>query len=373
MKMIKIKRRNLLQVMGIVGIGAVFSPGIAVTRSGKSLKILVLGGTGFIGPHIVREALKRGHQVTMFNRGRSNTGLFPEVNKLLGDRDGGLDSLRTGQWDAVIDNSGYVPRLVRDSAELLKDRVGRYLYTSSISAYDLSDREYPLTPASKLNDWTSPNSEDVWTHYGEFKAQCERVVENIYRDRALIVRPTYIVGPGDTTQRFTWWVDRVNRGAEILAPGNPDTSIEIIDVRDLAGFYIRLLEDQRSGAFNATGPAGRLSFGGMLHGIRATGSQAVDFTWVDADFLNKHDVDGRDMPMWSAGDDGFTGRLTSRQSSIEAGLAFRPLARTVEDTLNWHRQLPIEEQAFTKVGIDHGKEERVLAAWNKRKIAGGQE
>jgi 2'-hydroxyisoflavone reductase len=369
--MIKINRRNLLVGMGLAGVSAAMSPRSSVAQGKKHLKILILGGTGFIGPHIVREALARGHEVTLFNRGRSNTDLFPDVGKLVGDRDGALDALETGHWDVALDNSGYVPRHVQDSAELLKTRVGRYLFTSSISAYDLSTGEFPLNKNSELNAWTNPDSEDVGKYYGEFKAQCERLVEKTYGDRALIVRPTYIAGPGDKSQRFTWWVDRVYRGGEVLAPGNPDTTFEIIDVRDLATFYIRLLENEQSGVFNATGPAGRFSFGGMLNGIRATTSKAVNFTWVDAAFLTQQQVNWKEMPMWSSDEDAFSDLFSEQQSSIEAGLTYRPFTETVKDTLAWYRQLPADKQVFTRAGIDHEKEARVLVAWHQQQIVSG--
>lgn len=372
MKMTKIKRRNLLMAMSLAGIGTVISPSITRARSSKHLRILVLGGTGFIGPHIVREALDRGHEVTLFNRGKSATDLFPNVGKLVGDRDGGLDALRNGQWDAVIDNSGYVPRLVGDSAELLRDRVGRYLFTSSISAYDLAAPERPFGKGSKLIAWTNPDSEDVGAHYGEFKAQCERLVQQTYGDRALIMRPTYIVGPGDKSQRFTWWVARVFRGGEILAPGNPDTTHEIIDVRDLAAFYIHVLEAEQSGVFNVTGPAGRFSFGGMLNGIRATTTQAVNFTWVTADFLASQQVSWQETPMWSAEEDGFTGIFSEQQSSIDAGLSYRPLTETVGATLEWHRSLDNEQQVFTRAGIEPAREKQVLSAWREHLRAAGR-
>jgi 2'-hydroxyisoflavone reductase len=367
--MIDIKRRELLLSFMAVGAGFVVTPGFTNTENRKKLKILVLGGTGFIGPHIVRRALARGHEVTLFNRGRSNTELFPEVEKLVGDRDGDLESLKNGQWDAVLDNTGYVPRHVRDSAELLKDRVGRYLFTSTGSVYDLTTGLFPWAPGSKLIPWSNPDSEDVGEYYGEFKAQCERIVEEVYTDRATLVRPTYIAGPGDSSQRFTWWVERIFRGGDVLAPGNPDTSFDIIDVRDLAAFYIHLLEDDRSGVFNASGPAGRFSFGGMLNGIRAATSKPVNLHWVDTAFLAKHDVNGREMPMWTDIFDGITQLMTENQSSIDVGLTFKPFVETVTDTLAWHRQLPQNEQAFTRAGIDPKKEAKVLAAWHEHQLA----
>jgi len=362
---IDIKRRELLLGLGVAGAGIALSPRFSNAQSKKNLKILVLGGTGYIGPHIVRRALERGHEVTLFNRGRSNTDLFPDIEKLVGDRDGGLDVLKTGHWDVVLDNSGYVPRLIRDSAELLKDRAGRYLFTSSVSAYDFTTGVFPLTPDSKLNAWTDPDSEDVGKYYGEFKAQCERIVKEVYSDGAIIVRPTFIIGPGDKSQRFTWWVDRIYRGGDVLAPGNPDTSFDIIDVRDLAEVYIHLLEENHSGTFNVTGPAGRLSFGGMLNGIRATTNTPLNFHWVDAEFLQGQDLKGGELPMWWDLLDGVTEKLTENQSSIDAGLRYRPLSKTAIDTLAWHRQLPKDKQAFTRVGITPEKEARILAAWHQ--------
>lgn len=364
--MVNLNRRELLLGLGAVGAAVVLAPGFARAQNKKSLKILVLGGTGFIGPHIVREALARGHEVTLFNRGRTHTDLFPDVKKLVGDRDGNLEELKSGQWDIVLDNSGYVPRHVRDSSELLKDRTGRYVFTSSIAAYDFTDPVYPLGSGSKLINWSNPDSENVGEYYGEFKAQCERIVEEVYGDRATVIRPTYIVGPGDTTQRFTWWVDRVNRGGEILAPGKPDTSFDIIDVRDLAGFYIQLLEDDRPGAFNASGPAGRFSWGGMLNGIRATTSIPVNFTWVDNGFLKSHEVDGRELPMWNDSIFAVNVKTIENQTSIDAGLRFRPVAETAIDTREWHRLLPADQQVFTRAGIDPDKEAQVLAAWRQR-------
>ena len=367
--MSKIKRRDLLTGLGVVGAGIALSSRMAVASNNNAMKILVLGGTGFIGPHVVHRALERGHEITLFNRGRSNTELFPELEKLVGDRDGGLDALKTGNWDVVLDNSGYVPRHVEDSAELLKDRVGRYIYTSSVSAYDFSKPVYPLAAESELIPWTKPDSEEVSDHYGEFKAQCERLVSAVYGDRATLVRPTYIAGPGDKSERFTWWVDRIYRGGEVLAPGNPASSFDIIDVRDLADFYIQLAEDDRPGTFNASGPAGRFTYGAMLNGIRATTSNAVDLTWVSQKFLLEHKVDGRELPMWGGPDDEVFVPAVENQSSIDVGLKFRPFAETSMDTYIWHRRLPTEQQAFTRVGIDPDTASRVLAAWHEHQKA----
>lgn len=367
--MINVNRRTFIVGLGGAGINVAVRPVFASLERPRKLKILVLGGTGFIGPHIVRRALSRGHELTLFNRGRSNTHLFPGVKKLKGDRRNDLEVLKTGQWDVVVDNSGFVPRQVQDSAELLQGRVGRYLFTSSISAYDFSGKDFPYQAGSKRVSWTNPDSFDVGAHYSEFKAECERRVQTAYGERATIVRPTFIVGPGDTSERFTWWVDRLHRGGDVLAPGNPDTNFSLIDVRDLAAFYIRLAEEDRAGAFNASGPADKISFGGMLDGIVATAKSAVHLHWVDNDFLAEKGVMWHELPLWGFIEDGVTELTIENQSSIAAGLEFRPFKATTLDTLDWYRQLPAEKQRFTRVGIDPLKEANVLTAWREYQAA----
>jgi 2'-hydroxyisoflavone reductase len=343
----------------------------ASATSAAPQRILVLGGTGFIGPHLVRRLLERGHEVTLFNRGQTNTDLFPETHKLEGDRDGDLESLETGEWDTVIDNSGYVPRHVKDSAELLKDRVGRYLFTSTVAVYDFENDDPPFYepggehPASPLAVLAEPGSEDVSKHYGALKGVCEQYVNEIYGDRATIVRPTYVVGPGDTTQRYTWWVERIHRGGDVVIPASSDNTFGLIDVRDLVNFVVKLTEDQRPGTYNASGPAGILSYAGMLESIRATTTAPVQFQRVDDTFLTEQEVTGRELPMWN------TGRLTDgvlfeNQRSIDAGLSFLPLATTAQATHDWYLSLPEEERVFTRSGLDPDKEAQVLAAWRAR-------
>ena len=364
-----ITRRDTLIGLTVLGMGLGVAPGSLVAGTApKSLRILVLGGTGFIGPHVVQHALDRGHDITLFNRGRTNTDMFPGVKKLVGDRDNGLAALEKGEWDVVLDNSGYVPRHVKDSANLLKDRVGRYLFTSSVSAYDFSNPRLPMTPAgtgnpgSPLAVLSEPGSEDVGKHYGALKAVAEKYVEEIYRERATIVRPTYVAGPGDRTQRFTWWVERINRGGDIIVPGNADGSFAIIDVRDLAEFYITLLEADQSGIFNASGPAGVMTFAGMLNGIRATTNSPVSFHRIDESFLQEQGVDGRELPMWNAGERGEIIPFEN-QSSIDVGLRFRTLAKTARDTHAWYQTLSSEQQMFNRAGLAPEKEQKVLTAW----------
>ena len=236
-------------------------------RRNEGLDILVLGGTGFIGPHVVSYAMDRGHRITLFNRGRTNTHLFPEAEKLVGDRNTDLTALEGKRWDAVIDNSGYTPDQVELSVQLLKDSVGQYLFTSTRAVYrdftaDVMDEDAPLGPANV--------PEEQWEGYGPLKVLAERAVEAGFGDRAVIVRPPIIVGPGDRTDRFTYWVDRIDDGGEIMAWGDPDDPVQFVDVRDLAEFFVHLLEQETPGVFNAEGPEASLSSGELL----STGSEA---------------------------------------------------------------------------------------------------
>lgn len=368
----KITRRHTVIGLAALGLGALASPGrVNAGEVPRSLRILVLGGTGFIGPHFVRRALDRGHDITLFNRGKTNTKLFPGVKKLLGDRDRGLEALEKGEWDVVLDNSGYVPRHVKDSAALLKGRVGRYLFTSSVSAYDFSNPKLPMTPGangragSPLAVLSEPGSEDVGKHYGALKAVAEKTVKDIYGNRATIVRPTYVAGPGDRTQRFTWWVERIHRGGDIIVPGNADNSFAIIDVRDLAEFYISLLEGDQSGIFNASGPAGVMTYAGLLGGIRATTHSSVSFHRIDVSFLQEWAVDGGELPMWNTFDWGDEIPFEN-QSSIDVGLRFRTLAKTAQDTHAWYQALNPEQKKFSRTGLAPEKEARVLAAWRAK-------
>jgi 2'-hydroxyisoflavone reductase len=362
----KIKRRELLGVAAVVAAGSLSSTISSAAARPAAKRILVLGGSGFIGPHFVRAAQARGHHITLFNRGRTNKDMFPEATKLIGDRDNGLDALTTGEWDVVLDNSGYVPRHVMDSATLLKGRVGRYIFTSSVAAYDVAPDRLPMGATSKLATLAEPTSENVGKYYGPLKAVAEGYVSDIYGDNSTIVRPTYVAGPGDGTQRFTWWVDRIHRGGEILAPGTPETSYSLIDVRDLAEFYLTLAENDTAGIFNASGPNGLFNWGGLLHGIRATTTSEVRFCWADSQFLLSQKVNGGELPMWNAGSDSIHGQLWENKTSVDAGLRYRSLATTAIDTLTWYRALTPEQQKFSRAGIDAAKEQAVLAALKQR-------
>ncbi|MCH7564760.1 MAG: NAD-dependent epimerase/dehydratase family protein [Gemmatimonadetes bacterium] len=315
----------------------------------RPLSILILGGTGFIGPHMVRYAQSRGHTLTLFNRGRTNTHLFPEVEKLKGDRDGDLLALEGRTWDVVIDNSGFVPRLVRDSAELLHGSVGRYIYVSSVSAY--ADFETPGFD----EDYTLGTMEDntveevTGATYGPLKVLCEQAVQEIYGAAATIVRPHYIVGPGDSTDRWTYWPVRVAEGGEVAVPGTPTDPIQFIDARDLTGWMIRLAEDDVGGVYNGVGPEHLLTMEAMLAVARdASGSDAT-FTWMDADFLGDQNAS---FPIWSAATGETAGlHQTSGARARQAGLTYRPLDETIRDTLAWWAEQDDERRSQMRAGF----------------------
>jgi 2'-hydroxyisoflavone reductase len=318
------------------------------------LRILILGGTGFIGPYQVQYALDRGHTVTLFNRGRTNPGLFPTVEKLVGDRTGDLSALENRTWDVVIDNSATDPEWVERSAALLRNRVDRYVFVSTRSVYYDTSR-IPMTVD------------------GLAKALAEEAARRHFPGRALVVRPSLIVGPGDLTDRFTYWPVRIERGGEVLAPGDGTDPVQIIDARDLAEWMVRLVEQGTTGTYNGLGPRTPRSFAELLHGIKAVTTSEAAFTWVDADFLSRHDVRGyREMPVWMPardGREGFGRFDISREVAL--GLTFRPLAVTALDTLEYYRAQPPERQERLRAGISPEREMEVLALWHAEQGRGG--
>ncbi len=311
-----------------------------VEPAAESLSILILGGTGFIGPHQVEYALARGHRVSTFNRGR-NAGMYGDrVEELVGDRDARKDaglSVLEGErrWDVVIDNSGYVPRHVRDSAELLKDRVGHYLYISTVAVYDYASA--PLEAGvqvarrdAPLHASLEPDVERVTgATYGPLKAEGDRIVREIYGERGTAVRPCYIVGPGDTTDRFTYWVDRAARGGDMVCPAHPERQVNWIDVRDLCPFVVRLVEDRTAGAFNAVGPVSPTTNEQLLHGLRATCAGPIQQHWATLEQLQEA---GFATPMFDASR---LNQRTDATAAVAAGLTHRSLADTVRDTHAW--------------------------------------
>jgi 2'-hydroxyisoflavone reductase len=323
------------------------------------MRLLVLGGTQFLGRHIVEAALARGHEVTMFNRGQTRPELFAGVERLVGDRDGDLTALAGRTWDAVLDPSGYVPRLVRDTAELLEPSVGRYLFVSSISAY--ADPSQPgLTEDGPLAQLEEETEEWRGPAYGALKVLCEHVVDEVYGHRATIVRPGLIVGPWDPTGRFTYWPVRIAEGGEVLAPEPRDSAVQVIDGRDLAEFCLKLVEDGAAGAFNATGPAEPLTLEAVLEECRRVSGSDTELVWLPPEWLQEREVaPWMELPLWLPGDEyaGFQRIDVSR--AIAAGLRFRPLAETIADTLAWAHsgEAPIEPPA----GLARDKERELLA------------
>ena len=329
------------------------------------LNLLILGGTGFIGPHLVRHAIARGHRVTIFTRGRRNPELPAEVERLVGDRNGQLAALEGRRWDAVIDDSATNPEWVRMSTELLKDSVGAYLFTSSTGVY------YPYLTRG-VDESVAPRLEvvdprDGSETYGVAKAQSERQVQRVFGDRGIIVRPTYIIGPGDTSDRFPYWPVRLARGGEVLAPGKRDDPVQFIDVRDLATFMVKLVEDRRSGVFNAAGPASRMTMPRFLEAARAAVNPDVRFTCVDDyDFLEEHKITAAVPWVLQKGND--FGHMSVRNDrAIAAGLTFRPIGETVRDTLAWWATVPEARRNAPRFAITPAQETAALAAWKARR------
>jgi 2'-hydroxyisoflavone reductase len=325
------------------------------------MNVLVLGGTRFLGRHLVEILVAAGHRVTTFNRGVSSPDLFAAVERLHGDRDGGLDALRARRWDVAFDTCGYLPRVVRQSVQRLGEAVGRYVFVSSISVY--ADFSRPgLDEDAATATLPDPHSEDIAAHYGALKAACEEVVVQGFGRRALIVRPGLIVGPYDPTGRFTYWPLRIARGGEVLAPGDPAAPTQYIDVRDLAAWMVALAQRGVGGVFNATGPARPLSLGDLLQSCVDTAGASARLEWVDAAFLRRNAVaEWTELPLWVPQDmAGLTQVAITR--ALGAGLSLRPVAHTVRDTLQWARDAGGARPPVT-AGLDAAREAHLLAAW----------
>ena len=323
------------------------------------MHILVLGGTKFVGRHVVETALARGHRVTLFNRGQTNAELFPEVEKLRGDRDGDLAAVAGRSFDAVVDPSGYVPRIVRETIHALGD-VGHYTFVSSISAYGtfeaLRDED---SPVATLDRDTEEIDGDT---YGPLKALCEDVVRERFPE-AFVVRPGLISGPWDPTGRFTYWPSRVADGGPVLAPAPPERPAQIVDVRDLAAWIVDSLEQGRDGTLNAISPI--FTFSELLATCREVAGSDAEPVWVDASFLAQHEVEEwMELPLWI--DDPKFRRMLEVDPgrALANGLRIRPLADTVRDTLEW--VLAGLAPADPPAGLDRGKEQQLLDEWRSK-------
>ena len=332
-------------------------------------KILILGGTGFLGPATIEIAQARGHQVTMFNRGKTRPDLFPGVEKRHGDRDPrkgeGLKALETGTWDAVIDNSAYYPRMVAASAGLVAPRVKQYLLISSISAYKEPNPENGTedAPMATLADPTLEDMGKDYANYGGLKALCEQAAQKALPGRATIIRPGYIVGPDDPTGRFTYWPVRFDRGGEVAVPGAPADPVQIIDVRDLAAWLVHLVEQGTTGVFNACGPEQRLVWGSLIEACRSAGNPSARPVWITAEFVAKQE--GIEFSIWAPSVGETRGFHTWRNNrAVKAGLRFRPALDTVKDTLAWFKTQEKAERGRNKLaGPSAEQETKLIAAW----------
>src|SRR2546430_17618989 len=353
-------RRRFLKLSALAGgsVGLGFVPGVSALshtagssgKARKPLRILILGGTGFTGPFQVKYALSRGHKVTVFNRGKTHPGELPkEAEQLIGDRNGKLEALKGRTWDVVVDIPTTLPVWVRDAAQILKGNVDRYVFISTISVYSDNSKpgmdesgplaEYKGADAMKETQQTLTASR--YGLYGPLKVLSEREAEKWFPGKALIIRPGLIVGPGDESDRFTYWPVRIEKGGEVLAPGTPNDPVQFIDARDLAEWVIRMVEQGTVGTFNATGPNYKLTMGKMFDEIKAATKSNATFTWADADFLRDQKVRAwSDMPAWvpPRGDAVGFAQITNRQA-ISKGLTFRSIGDTTVATLDWfHKQ-----------------------------------
>lgn len=323
------------------------------------MKILIIGGTRFLGRHLVNSARAHGHDLTLFNRAKTNPTLYRKVKRYQGDRERDLELL-PGQWDAVIDTCGYVPRIVKISAEALKEKVARYVFISSISVYsDFSKIGIQESdPVGTLEDETV--EEITGETYGPLKALCEKTVQEIFGVNSLIIRPGLIVGPHDPTDRFTYWPLRVAQGGEVLAPDRPEVLTQFIDARDLADFIISLITNDVSGVFNVTGPESPLTFGTLLDTCKLIIGSDAKFSWAPVDFLSRNNVaPWSDLPAWlpDVGEDAGSSRVDVSKA-LKAGLTFSSLAMTIKDTLNWANERPADYEM--KAGLTREREKELL-------------
>lgn len=325
------------------------------------MKILIIGGTVFLGKTLVEWTSHEGHDVWIFHRGNHPANFPFPVHEILGDRDGSLAELENLEWDIVMDTSGYVPRVVRKSADFLKNKAKRYVFISSISVY--KDPIKPeLAEESPLDLHTVETEEITGDTYGSLKAHCELAVQEIWSDRSLIIRPGLIVGPHDPTDRFTYWLTRILRGGEVASPGNPFQQVQFIDVRDLAQWILHLSVAGMNGVFNVTGPANSLSMAEYLNTCRAVLDKPVEFTWLSEEFLMQQNVRPFvEMPLWVPAESKGFNQIDIHRA-LEQGLQFRSLEETIRDTINWYQNQYPADRAM-RAGLSRLREEDLLSSW----------
>ncbi len=358
-----LNRRALLKISGGTALAALLTPALAKT---KPLKVLILGGTGFIGPHFVEVLTKHGHAVTLFNRGKRDPEARPGIEQLLGDRNGDVKSLEGRDWDVCIDNSGYTPKNVKLTADLLKGHIEQYIFISSVAVYgDFKGRN--IDEGYKLAEL--PAGEDPGVYKGEFygalKVLAEKVVEQTYGKNATIIRPSYIAGPGDVTDRFTYWPFRVSKGGQMLAPGKPSDPFQYIDVRDLADFIRVCTEKTVGGQYNLCTPPGFVTIGSLLDTSKKVTGADTKFTWASEKFLEENEIIGEKatgnfMPIWLAEENEDAGILAcSSARAQKKGLKYRTLETTIRETLAWQKSRPEDKQKL-RAGLTMEKEAELL-------------
>ncbi len=324
------------------------------------MRILILGGTIFVGRALAEEALNRGHEITLFNRGKRNPGLFPQVETIIGDRTEDISPLAGRTWDAVIDTCGYLPAIVKKSAEFLSGATNRYVFISSISVY--SDFSMPgVDENSPLGVLADPNVTEVTgENYGPLKVLCEQAAQSAMPDRVLTIRPGLIVGPHDPTDRFTYWPVRIAKGGEVLSPDRPDLPVQFIDVRDLAAWTLTMAESASTGIFNADSPAGSLTIGGVLDSCKRKTESDAQFIWASEEFLLANEVaPWSELPLWVPASEGEGFSLIDCAKAALAGLKCRPLDETVRDTFAWATSRP--NDYAMRAGLAPEKEVSVIA------------
>lgn len=324
------------------------------------MRILLIGGTVFVGRHLAAELVKQGHELTLFNRGKTRQGLFPGVREVHGDRDGGLDVLADESFDWVVDTCGYVPRVVGDSAQFFKDRAQHYLFVSTVSVYPTTDQA-GIDESGTVAVIEDPETEVVdGRTYGALKALCEERVLEAFGDRALIPRPGIVMGPEDPTDRFTRWVARIAEGGEFLAPEDKNQPVELIDARDLASWMALQIKNGNCGIFNTAGAMGSMTMGSMIEGcVKGAGASATP-RWVGAETLQAADINGpSELPFWLPDPAAWGLFQVTSAKAADCGLRYRPLEQTVADTLAWVQQR--SEGSTMKVGVPADKEAEVLA------------
>jgi 2'-hydroxyisoflavone reductase len=363
------KRRTLIKAIGAAGLTASVPLVAAGGKSSARGKVLFMGGTGFIGPHMVRALVAAGHEVTLFNRGKSNPHLFPELEKIKGDRlTDDIGQVSGRDWDYIVDTSCYIPRAV-DSlmAAVDTERLKQYVFISTISVYaDFSQPGlHEGSPLARMDE--DPDSEDVSKWYGALKVRCEETAEKTMPGRVTQVRCGLIIGPGDKTDRFTYWPVRAAQSDEMLAPGSGEDPLQTIDARDLADWVVRCIDHRLVGPYNSTNPAGLYTFRDMLEACRSELNPDLQLTWVPFDFLEAQGVgEAGGLPLWVREGTPFAGIWRANaERAAAAGLKARPLSESIRDIWNWWAELPEERRAKLKTGISLEKQAETLAAWHR--------